>query len=145
MTNGGRAKADAMGAFTRSAALAVAAAVALAGLGYYPTRVLTAGAGTQAMLVGIGVALAGAWAGSLMPILFISPNPRVFLNGILLNLGVRFGGTIALALLLRAMGVGPDKPFLLWVGIGQVVLLATDTVMLLRLVRQLTPMWEGQG
>lgn len=145
MKSKSRGKPDPFATFTRCALLAAVVGVVLAILGYIPTRVLSDGAGTQAMLIGIGVALVGAWAGSLMPVFFISPNPRVFLNGILLNLGVRFAGTMALALLLRALGIGPDKPFLLWVGIGQVVFLVSDTIMLLRLVRVLTPTWEGKG
>jgi hypothetical protein len=145
MTTGAENKPEPFATFARCALVAGVTAVVLAGLGYLPTVRLAGDGALPAMLIGIGAALVGAWAGSLMPVLFISRDPRVFFNGILLNLGVRFFGTIALALLLRAMGVGPVKPFLLWVGIGQVVLLASDMIMLLRLVRELTPTWEGKA
>jgi len=124
------------------AVLAAATSVVLAGLGYYPTVAVSGAAGARVMLIGIGAALFGAWAGSLMPVLFVSTNPHVFFNGLLLGLGVRFAVTLALALVLRSAGVEPIKPLLLWVGIGQVVLLGSDTVAQLRWVRQLT--WEGK-
>lgn len=142
MTTKRNPRPDPARAFTRIAALAVVTAVVLAGVGYYPTLALSGSAGAQAMFIGIGVALLGAWIGSLMPVLFISTNPRVFLNGILLGLLARFGVTLALALVFRALGIAPAKPLLLWAGIGQVVILATDTVALLRLVRRLT--WESK-
>jgi hypothetical protein len=142
MTTERSPKPDLVQTFVRIAALAAATAALLACIGYFPTLRLSGTAGVGAMLVGIAVALVGAWIGSLIPILFIRPDPRVFLNGLLIGLGARFVITLALALLLRAMGVGPAKPLLLWVGIGQVVILATDTVGLLRLVRRLS--WEGK-
>jgi len=129
--------------FARMAGLALATAIVLAAVGYGPTVALAGPTGVRGMFIGIGAALLGAWIGSLIPVLFISTDPRVFLNGILLGLAARFGISLGAALLLRALDVAPASPLLLWVGIGQVALLATDTVTLLRLVRNLT--WESKS
>jgi hypothetical protein len=138
MTTNSSPEPDSTQAFVRMAALTAAVAVVLGLAGYYPTIALCGSEGVRALVIGMGVALVGAWLGSLMPALFISPDPRVFLNGLLLGLGVRFAVTLALALLLRALDVAPEKPLLLWVGLGQVVLLGSDSVAQVRLARRLT-------
>ena len=135
-----KAKLDASGAFVRCAALSSLTAVLLAGVGWVPTMHMAGSAGLAAMGVAIAIALLGAWVGTLIPIICMSGDAYRFLGGVLGGLAARFGLTMTIALILRAMDVLPARPLLLWVGIAQVAILGVDTLVLLRLSRGLK--WE---
>lgn len=122
---------------------ATAAAAGLGVVGAWPTTALAGTDAIPAMMVGLGAALLGAWLGALMPVIFLSRDPRVFLNGLLANLAIRFMVPMAAALILRVWAILPVKPTLLWIAIGQVVLLAVDAAVLVRLVR--AQRWESKA
>lgn len=109
----------------------IAALVAVAG--YWPMRVFFGAESSLAMLVGILIAWTGSLAALIPAAQTYSRGPRVFCFGVLAGLGVRFGLTLALALVLRSLEWVPATPMLVWVGALQLLLLATDTLALVRL------------
>ena len=129
-------KIDPTRAFAQIAGAAALTAVALALVGYFPTVAQAGQAGAAAMGLGIGIALLGAWLGSLVPFFFLHRPLREFPLGILAGLGVRFAATLGLAVGVNALHAVPEQPLLIWVGIGQVVILAADMIGLLRVARQ---------
>jgi CHASE2 domain-containing sensor protein len=106
--------------------VSTAAAATLALVGYWPTQVQAGAPGVSAMLAGIGIALVGGWAGSLPTVAYLPRKPREHAIGILIGLATRFGVTLGLAVAAWLTGVFPKTPLLLWVGIGQLVILAVD-------------------
>ena len=129
---------DPVRCFVRIAAIALLSAVGLGAVGYYPTLSLAGRTGVSAMLLGIGIALIGGWLGSLPPFFFLNRSAREFPTGILGGLFVRFVSTLGIALGIWALDVVPRAPLLIWVGIGQVVILAVDTIGTVRLARSVT-------
>jgi hypothetical protein len=128
-------KIDPVREFLRVVVIALATAVGLAILGYFPTLSRTGQAGVSAMLVGLGIALVGAWVGSLPPFFFLHRSVREFPAGILAGLLVRFVGTMGMALGFWTLDIVPHVPLLIWVGVGQIVILAVDTIGMVRLAR----------
>lgn len=124
---------DPLREFARIAALALAAGGGLALLGYWPTLRQAGSAGCSAMMLGLSVAVLGAWLGSAVPFYFVRRPLEQFSAGLLAGLGVRFGFTLGLALAVRSLEIVPAEPLLLWVGIGQVVILGVDVFGLVRL------------
>jgi hypothetical protein len=123
-------------AFARVALMSTAAAVALAAIGYWPTVAQAGTAGVNAMLVGLAICLVGGWVGALPTVAYLSHPPREHPTGILAGLAVRFGVTLGLtiaAVLTRAFS---DVPLLLWVGVGQLVILGVDVFSLTGLLRR---------
>ena len=123
-------------AFLRIALVSTAAAAALALIGYWPTKAQAGAPGVNAMLVGIGISLLGGWAGSLPTVAYLPRKPREHANGILLGLAARFAVTLGLAVAAWLTGVFPKAPLLLWVGIGQLVILAVDVPGLVALLKR---------
>ena len=124
----------------RAAATAVVAggfaAAGLVAIGWLPTARLAGAAGTNAMLAGTLIALAGGWAG-LVPILRALPQrPADQLNGILLGTVLRFVVTLGAAIAFALGGLFAPRPLVLWVAIAQMVLIAVDTMMLLPHLRR---------
>lgn len=123
----------------RLALVSLAVAVGLAAAGWLPTAALGGAEATNAMLFGIGVALIGGWAGLSVPVALLRHPPQAFAWGAIGGLGARFLVTLTLALVLRQSGTLAIKPFLIWVGLAQFVILAVDMLGLVRLVRTLRP------
>ena len=123
-------------AFARVALASAATAAALIALGYWPTVTQAGSAGINAMLAGIGVALLGGWAGSAPTVAYLAKPAQQHPIGILIGLGVRFGVTIGLTLVVWLSGAFPRTPLLLWVGIAQLVVLAVDVVGLVGLLKR---------
>lgn len=121
--------------FLRIATRALLTAVGLGAVGYYPTLSLSGQTGVPAMALGIGIALVGGWVGSAPPCFFIRRPVREFPSGILAGLFIRFVGTLGIALGVWALDVVPHAPLLIWVGLGQMVILAVDTIGIVRLAR----------
>ncbi len=117
---------------------ALAVAAALVALGYWPTVRVGGTGAVGGLLAGVAVALVGAWAGSLPTILYSSRPPQQHATGILLGLGVRFGVTVALMLVVWLGSGLPRRPLLLWVGIAQLVLLLVDVLGLVALLKRAT-------
>jgi hypothetical protein len=128
-----------LSAFLRLASASLAVSVGMALLGWYPTHALAGPGAGRAMLVGIAVALAGGWAGVIAPVAVIGRSAATLAYATLGGLGVRFFVTLAAALLLRQLRVGPATPMLIWVGLAQFVILAVDIIGLVRIVRAVRP------
>ena len=90
------------------------------------------------MALGIGIALLGAWLGSLPPLFFVHRPLHEFPTGILAGLLVRFVATLGVALGIWALDIVAGAAFLIWVGMGQIVILAVDTIGMIRLARSLS-------
>jgi len=120
----------------RIALISTATAALLALIGYWPTAARAGSTGVIAMLVGIGIALVGGWAGSLPTVAYLPRQPREHANGILIGLAARFGVTLGLAVGAWLTGVFPKAPLLLWVGIGQLAILAVDVPGLVVLLKR---------
>ena len=123
-------------ALLRLGLTAVATAVTLGAIGYWPTVARAGPAGAWAMLVGIGIALVGAWTGVLPTVACLSKPPQKHLAGILLGLGVRFGVTFGLTLAVWLSDRFAQTALLLWVGLAQFVILGVDVYGLTGLLRR---------
>lgn len=122
-------------AFVRLAAVSSLSAALLAAAGWIPTRSLAGDAGVSAMLVGIAVAWVGALCGLMCPTCFGGRTAASFAWANLSGIAVRFLVTLALAAGLRFSGMVAPRPFLVWVGIAQFILLAVDTIGLVHAAR----------
>jgi hypothetical protein len=91
------------------------------------------------MLVGLAVAVVGGWVGSLIPAMCAQQPARVMGVALLIGLISRFIVTLALAVGLKLSGLVPTTPLLIWVGAGHLLVLATDSLGLVRLVRITQP------
>jgi len=111
-------------------------AVALGLVGYWPTSAQAGSVGVSAMLVGIGIALIGAWLGTLPTIACLPQEPRRHANGILLGLAVRFAITLGLGIAVLVTGCFSVIPLLLWLAIAQMVILMVDVWGLVTLLRR---------
>ena len=116
--------------------ISLATAVGLVLVGYWPTGRLAGLEGQVAMLLGVTVALLGAWAGSLPTVLYLRKAPQEHPTGILAGLGVRFGVTMALALAVWLSDAVTPRPLILWIGIAQFVILGVDVTGLIALLKQ---------
>lgn len=126
---------SAIGRIAAGASLALGGALLAVLIGYWPTAAQAGPAGVYALLIGVGAALLGSWAGSIAPLAMVGAAPQQFVAAYFLGLGTRFALTLLAALTLPAVVDAPRTPLLLWAGIGQVLLLAIDTVYLGLLVR----------
>ncbi len=113
-------------AFARLGLIALGVAVVLAAVGYWPTVRLAGAEAVEAMLLGIGIALVGAWAGSLATCLYFAKPPAQHPIGILAGLVVRFVVTIGLTVAAWAADAFDNNPLLIWVGLAQLVILGVD-------------------
>ena len=130
-----------LSAFARIAGCATLVAGALIAVGYWPTEAQAGAAGVRAMFVGVGIALAGSWAGSAPSIAYLNRPPQQHPIGILAGLAVRFGVTIGLSLAAWLADILPQTPLLLWIGIAQFVLLGVDVLGLIGLLKR---GWQGR-
>jgi hypothetical protein len=120
----------------RVALVSAAAAVALAALGYWPTVTQAGAAGVHAMLAAIAVCLVGGWVGTLPTVAFLNRPPCEHPTGVLAGLAARFGVTLGLAIAAVLTKAFANVPFLLWVGIGHLVILGVDVFSLTGLLRR---------
>ncbi len=120
------------------ALVATATALGLCLLGYWPTVKLAGTTGVAAMLVGVGVALLGSWAGALPTVLYLRKPPREHATGILAGLAVRFAVTMALTMVMWLVELVPQKPLIWWIGIAQFVILGVDVLGLTALLKRAT-------
>jgi len=114
----------------------LATLVILGAIGVAPTRAMAGAGGTAAMLAGLAAALAGSWAGLVPTLAYLHRPAQQHATGILGGLAVRFAVTIGLAVAVWLVGAVAEKPFLLWVGIGQLVVLGVDVWGLTGLLRK---------
>lgn len=99
----------------------------LGAVGFVPT-VRLAGESVVAMWTGIGVSLAGSWAGAV-PVAMSRGSMQAAgpANLVLAAMMVRLFVVLALALSIALSGKVDRVVFLVWVGISYLVLLAADT------------------
>ena len=110
----------------------VTVAILLVLLGFWPTRRMAGTPGVQAMLFAVGITMLGSLVGAV-PVLFARlsgrSQPQVALASMLVRLFivVIFATVTVLSLEL------PMTPFLLWLAIAYMALLAVDTGYAMRL------------
>jgi len=124
-----------VGALARLALISTATGALLIAVGYWPTTHIVGRQGVAALIVGVLIALVGGWA-AYGPVLasLRKPGPER-VNAILLSTVLRFVVTLGLATAAALSGYFPSKPLILWVAIAQLIVLAVDTVGLVRLVK----------
>jgi hypothetical protein len=106
---------------------AVAVTAALAAAAGYPLATALGGSDAgRAALVATLVVLVGAIAGAVPAALLLNCEPRLLVAGVTAGMVLRLIVTLALTVLLRFAGVGPDKAFLLAVAANYLVVLAAE-------------------
>jgi hypothetical protein len=117
-------------AYLRFLAWTVALAVAIALLGYLPTKRWGGEGAVRAMLAGCGVGVVASALGGV-PVLLWSgaggASGARGATGVLAAMAVRFAAALALALAGALSGMFERGPFLLWVAISYMALLTVDT------------------
>jgi hypothetical protein len=111
-------------AYLRFLAWTVALAVAIALLGYLPTKRWGGEGAVRAMLAGCGVGVVASALGGVPVLLFSGTGGA---SGVLAAMAVRFAAALALALAGALSGELERGPFLLWVAISYMALLTVDT------------------
>jgi hypothetical protein len=117
----------AAGEYLRFLAWAVAVILAVALLGYAPTRRLGGEAALLGMVAGCGIGLVAAAAGGLPIARARGAAPAAQYRALLAAIGLRLGLTLALALAAALSGRFERPALLLWVAIGYMALLVVDT------------------
>lgn len=113
---------------SRFVTLAVGALVLLAALGYVPTRRLAGDGATSAMLVGAGLALLASMIG-ILPLLKVRGRPPAQKIAALMgSIALRLGVVVAAAAAVALAGVLALKPFLVWIALSHLVLVAVDSL-----------------
>ncbi|MEA2693604.1 MAG: hypothetical protein QOJ16_2991 [Acidobacteriota bacterium] len=111
-------------AYLRFLAWTVALAVAIALLGYLPTKRWGGEGAIRAMLAGCGVGVVASALGGVPVLLWSGAGGA---TGVLAAMAVRFAAALALALAGALSGMFERGPFLLWVAISYMALLTVDT------------------
>lgn len=99
--------------------------------GYLPTRRWGGPAAIEAMLAGCGVSLAAAVLGAL-PLLFASPTPQARAQALLLGMALRFMAALGAGLAVAVAGEFAAAPFLMWLAVSYVALLAVEVGLVVR-------------
>lgn len=123
-------------AFARLAGIGALAGGCVAAVGFLPTRAIAGGVGVNAMMVGVAVAVVGAWPGLAIMLQAFRVPPVEQVNRILGGLGVRFAVTVGLAVALAFSGLVAAKTAVLWVALAQLAVLAADTSYFVQLLKR---------
>jgi len=112
---------------------AVAVGVALAVLGYAPTRRLGGEGALPAMAAGIVIGIAASAVGAVPVALARRPGSQTApLQGMLVSLAARLAAVVVLGLAVGLAGWFETRPLLLWIGLGYVAQLPLDVRYMLR-------------
>jgi hypothetical protein len=114
------------------AGVGLAVVILVAAAGYVPTRRLAGDPGPTAMLAGCAVGLLANWIGLLVLGATDFGEPRDLHQAVLLSTGVRFLAVLGLGLIVALSGWVSKAPLLIWIGISYVIVLAVETVWLVR-------------
>jgi glycosyltransferase involved in cell wall biosynthesis len=114
-------------AYLRFLAWTVALAVAIALLGYLPTKRWRGEGAVRAMAAGCGVGVVASALGGVPVLLWSGGTGATGASGVLAAMAVRFAAALALALAGALSGEFERGPFLLWVAISYMALLTVDT------------------
>jgi len=115
---------------------------ALAGLtaaclvGVWPTYRLAGWPAVTAMGVGAAVSLVGCVVGSAVIGMMLARRPELAGHSVMAGASVRFAVVVALAGVVAWTRCVPAAPMLVWVAVSYVVMLATETVGLVRVIRR---------
>jgi hypothetical protein len=113
--------------YLRFLAWAVSVGVALALLGYAPTRRLGGEEAVPAMIAGCLIGVLASAVGAVPVALGRRPGPRTApLQGMLVSMAARLAVVLVLGLAIGLSGWFETRPLLLWIGLGYVAQLALD-------------------
>lgn len=126
-----RRRATAAGEAARFVAVVSSVTVALAVVGYVPTRRLGGPAAVTAMLLALGIVGVASTIGAV-PVFLARRSGRPRAHVPLAAMLVRLVTVALLALIVGVALAPPLAPLLLWLGIGYVILLVVDTAYALR-------------
>jgi len=118
--------------YVRLALTSLVAAIAVLLAGYWPTRTLGGSDGVAGMTYGLGAALLAAFCGLIPIVHSLGRDAQARVAALYVAVAVRFVVAIATALVLVVGGAPGRVWLLLWTGIGYLVLLAVDTVGIVR-------------
>jgi hypothetical protein len=105
----------------------VGVGVALALLGYAPTRRLGGEGALPAMVAGCAIGAVASVVGALAVLRGRRPGSAGPLQGMLSSMALRFATTLVLGLSLGLSGWFETRPLLIWIALGYVAQLALDT------------------
>jgi len=106
---------------------AVAVGVALALLGYAPTRRLGGEGALPAMIAGCAIGVVASAVGATAIARSRRSGSAVPLQGMLASLALRFVTVLVLGLVAGLSGWFETRPLLIWIALGYVAQLALDT------------------
>lgn len=119
--------------FIQLATKSVMSCAVIAALAYWPVQMYFGAGASLAALAGAAIALVGGLCAAIPAARTFPQGPRAFCFGVMAGLGLRFGVTLALALVVKAAGALESSPLLISVGAFQMALLMTDTAAQVRL------------
>ena len=122
-------------AFARPALISAATCALTVIVGYWPSANWAGPQGVAGLLAGVAIALVGGWVACCPVVGSLRKSAAERVNAILLSIVLRFVITLALAAAAALSGLFAPKPLILWVAIAQLIVLAVDTVGLVRLVK----------
>jgi len=115
---------------------------ALAGLivacvaGVWPTYRLAGWPAVMAMGVGAAISLVGCVVGSVVIGSMVARRPALAGHSVMAGASVRFAVVVVLAAVVAWTRWLPAAPMLVWVAVSYVVMLATETVGLVRVIQR---------
>ena len=104
--------------------------------GVWPTYRLAGWSGVTAMGAGAAIALVGCVVGSVVIGSMVARRPALAGHGVMAGASVRFAVVVVLAGVVAWTGRVPAAPMLIWVAVSYVVMLAAETVGLVRVIRR---------
>lgn len=121
--------------FAKLAAASTCVALVFAGLSFGPASMIGGPDGAAAMGFATLAALIGSFAAAVPPAYTFHGSAQSFAYAALFGLGIRFLVTISVAMGIRALTPSLGGSLLVWTGVSQMVLLAADVYVLVRLSR----------
>lgn len=118
--------------YMRFVALAVAATVVIAGIGYLPTRRLAGDAAIGAMAAGCAISLVAAALAGWLIVASPATTPAARMQRAFLAMTVRLAIVVVLAVAAILSGVLGRMPLLFWIATTYVVLLPLEVKLAIR-------------
>jgi hypothetical protein len=122
--------------FVRLVAASLVGAAALAAVGAVPTYRIAGQPGLIAMAVGIGVSFLGSIVAAVPIAYSRAPTPAARQTAFMGAIAARMFTTLILFGAIVMSHIVSNKPFALWTGVSYLVLLALETCLAIRLIRQ---------
>ncbi|MFQ5495286.1 MAG: hypothetical protein ACE5EX_07870 [Phycisphaerae bacterium] len=115
---------------------ALAVALLLCGIGYFPTVRLAGPGAVRSLAVGCGVSWLASCVGAIPVARMLTGQSDQPATAILASTGLRFVAVLAGVVPLTLSGWFQRNVFVLWVGISYLVLLLVDTILAVNLSRR---------